>query len=350
MATRISLKQRLRQMTRDELIFALRRTAEGDRTHCREWFEKIDNNRDEVFEILCEESEYLDEAWEKVVKTKASDNKPILFQLISAIRSAGQTIREVVQTEEWLPMAAGVCDDLPPFQELESAVFDGDSVHLTFDRSVDSDATLIGFEGASITIRSGVTLVVTYEDGEQISFKGEDIANGGQWALPEAEKKIQRVELIFNRDETSSALLSETKPYNHSRMGRGSKNEERRKKTNERIVTGLLIAQVSLEAIVQRRLIQVEMRCRRGGLRGEAEEDLEPGLMIEMDPRTRQLKILSKGDSTLKHVRAGHQDTPTPFRLATKIDLEESSTSEKVALYFTLQSGEEILIELLIPE
>ena len=59
---RLSLRDRLRQMTRDELIFALRRTAEGDRTHCKEWFEKIDNNRDEVFEILCEESEYLDEA------------------------------------------------------------------------------------------------------------------------------------------------------------------------------------------------------------------------------------------------------------------------------------------------
>ena len=125
--------------------------------------------------------------------------QPIIFRLV---RLLDRAIQDVVQTEEWLPMAAGVREDFPPLQELEPSIFEGDPVNLTFDNAPNTDGLLIGFEGASIAIRASATLVITYTDGEKRTFSGDDIAMGGHWELSNTGKKVRSVELIFKSDET----------------------------------------------------------------------------------------------------------------------------------------------------
>jgi len=60
--SRLPLPEHIRRMSRDELSAALRRTAEGDRTHGAEQIASFAQFRGEALQVLEEESEYLIEA------------------------------------------------------------------------------------------------------------------------------------------------------------------------------------------------------------------------------------------------------------------------------------------------
>ena len=64
---RLTFRERLQSMTREELLESARRTAEGDRTpRMVAWFNSIDDDREEVFRAMEQDAVYLNEAAEQL--------------------------------------------------------------------------------------------------------------------------------------------------------------------------------------------------------------------------------------------------------------------------------------------
>ena len=146
-------------------------------------------------EAHCLSWDAVEECWEK------EDSVPsVVFRFVENGKKFIESFGRVLQTEKWLPAAAGVREEFPPSQKL-APVFDGEEINLTFERDPEVDGLLIGLEGASGKTRSNMTLVVCYIDGEERSFSGKEIASGGFWELPSSDKKVVSVHLLFDHED-----------------------------------------------------------------------------------------------------------------------------------------------------
>ncbi|MBI5511559.1 MAG: hypothetical protein HY903_22615 [Deltaproteobacteria bacterium] len=123
----------------------------------------------------------------------------VLFELVEIVRTASDVLSSILRTEQWAPMAAGVRTDLPPIYALDPALFDGETVALTFEPSADSDAIYVGLVGASVASRRKVELKIVYDDGLERTLAGRDIAAGGRWELTGRAPRIVQVVLTLDR-------------------------------------------------------------------------------------------------------------------------------------------------------
>lgn len=194
--------ERLASMSQEELVTALKNTAEGDKTHRAEWFAQTNNSRNEAMEIYFENADAYQAALTELLSdplvTSGSVVQMIAARVVVLVQKVCGALTEVLWQDNFEPVGAGEASIA--IQEIPICVpgIAEENVHLSIRWDEDDGVTRFSVEGANAykLLVWNQRFIVSFEDGSNTNFvlNTETV----YFDLPYHESKIQAVTVALD--------------------------------------------------------------------------------------------------------------------------------------------------------